>query len=418
MTPNSQSKRDELAAELDATLVGQGTPDLVEDGDRLYSALVAGVSGTDVILELGPRVQGLVPLEEFEEPPRRGASLRVAVRGREDDLWLFSMREARSLAAWSDMEIGSLVKGQVTGLNKGGLELKIGSIHAFMPASQVALTHVEDLATFGGESMVCEVLEIDRDQRRVVVSRRAVLEEERDQQRRDAVEELTPGGVLRGKVSRIEPFGAFVQIMGGLEGLLHVSNISHQRIEHPEEALKIGDDVEVMVLEITEGGKRIGLGMKQLQPDPWDDIAYRLHEDAVINGTVRRIVEFGAFVEVAPGVEGLVHVSELDSGRVQRVRNHLSEGQEIAVRVLSIDAPARRLSLSRLDPRGAILGSEDAAAAGEIDAVLDEGRASGPIGTNLGSLFRRALEDREPATPPTSRSSKKKGKKAGKRKKR
>ena len=396
MSHESGSKRDSLAAELNAALAGEGAPDWQREENGLYTATVAGVSGGDVIVELGPRVQGMIPVEEFEEKPAVGTSLRVSLRGREDNLWLFSTKEARAMAAWDDMDVGSLVKGTVVGLNKGGLELKVGSIHAFMPASQVAMTHVEDLAVFGGETMVCEVLEIDRGQKRVVLSRRAVLEEERRQERADAVETISEGAVLRGKVSRIESYGAFVQIHGGIEGLLHVSNISHQRVENPEEVLKVGEDVEVMVLEIKEGGRRIGLGMKQLLPDPWYSLADRLHEDAMVTGTVKRVADFGAFVEVEPGIEGLIHVSQLDSGRVQRPRDYVKEGQEVTVRVLSVDPYGKRLSLSRLDARGAVLGSEEAAASGDIDAVLDAGRSSGPIGTNLGSLFKKALGNKAP----------------------
>lgn len=394
MSRDSESRRDTLAAELDATLAAQGKPNLREEGESLYPALVAGVSGSDVILELGPRVQGMVPIEEFEEPPKRGAELRVAVIGRDDDLWLFSVKEARALAAWDDMEVGSHVKATVVGMNKGGLELKIGKIEAFMPASQVSMQHVEDLAAFGGETFVCEVFEIDPVKKRVVISRRAVLEQERRVEQKEAVQTLIEGAVLRGKVSRLESYGAFVQIMGGLEGLLHVSNIAHRRIGHPEEVLKVGEEVEVQVLDIKEGGRRIGLGMKQLLPDPWYSIADRLHEESVVTGTVRRVAEFGAFVEVEPGVEGLVHVSELDSNRVQRPREIVKEGEEITVRVISVDPYAKRMSLSRLDSRGAVLGSEEAAAAGEIDSVLEESRAVGPIGTNLGSLFKKALGDK------------------------
>ncbi|MEW6071772.1 MAG: S1 RNA-binding domain-containing protein [Planctomycetota bacterium] len=394
MTHSPPPNLETLTAELDLALASEGAPARARGEDGLYSATVAGRSGDAVIVELSPRVQGMVPAAEFDAIPAAGTILRVALRGQEEGLWVFSLREARAVAAWTEMAVGSLVKATVVGLNKGGLECKVGSIRAFLPASQVALGHVEDLASFGGQTMICEVLEIDRGKKRVVVSRRAVLEEERRQARAEAAETIVPGAVLRGKVARLESYGAFVELAGGIEGLLHVSNISHQRVGRAEEVLKAGDDVEVMVLEVKEGGKRIGLGMKQLQPDPWATIADRLHEDAVVAGVVRRIADFGAFVEVEPGVEGLVHVSQLDTGRVPRPREVLKEGQELTVRVLSVDPLARRLSLSRLDARGAVIGSEEAAAAGDVDAVLDEGRAGGPIGTNLGALFKKALAEK------------------------
>jgi small subunit ribosomal protein S1 len=386
------SRLEKWQAELDEALAGT-VPQARSDESgarRRYTVTVAGSSGGDVFVELGPRVQGVIASQEFDEPPKVGETLEVALRGQEDGLWLFSAKEARALAAWDEMDVGSLVKGTVIGLNKGGLELKVGSIRAFMPASQVDLKHVEDLTGFAGETMVCEVLEIDRGRERVVVSRRAVLEAEREEQREQAAETMAEGVVVRGKVSRLESFGAFVRLTNGLEGLLHVSNISHRRVEDPSEVLKIGQELELLVLEIKEGGRRIGLGRKQLEEDPWDGIEARVNEDHVTLGRVRRLVDFGAFIEIEPGVEGLLHVSELGQGRVRNVRDVLREDEEVVVRVLHVDAAARRLSLTRLDPRGALLGSDEAPDQADLERALDRD-GSGSIGTNLGALFRKAL---------------------------
>ena len=164
--------RDELETDLDPELIPA-------DDSNLYPAIVAGTSGSDVILELGPRVQGACPLDEFDDPPENGTKLNVALRGREEGLWLFSAREAKALAAWDDMDIGSHIKGKVIAVIKGGLELRIGPLRGFLPASQVALHHVEDLTVYGEQELVCEVIELDRDKKRVVVSRRAVLEAEK-----------------------------------------------------------------------------------------------------------------------------------------------------------------------------------------------------------------------------------------------
>lgn len=360
-------------------------------GPRRYAATVAGRSGDDVIVELGPRVQGMVPAEEFEEVPDGGATIQVALRGREEGLWLFSVREASVLAAWDELEIGSLVKGRVIGMNKGGLELKVDGMEAFLPASQVALSHVEDLAAFADETMVCRVLEIDPQKQRIVVSRRAVLEDELRSKRDESMEVIREGGVVRGKVKRFESFGAFVEIAPGIEGLLHVSNIAHRRVERPEEELKLGQDVEVLILKIEEGGRRIGLGLKQLLQNPWDAASERFREDSVVNGTVRRIADFGAFVELEPGVDGLLHVSQFGRGR-SSAQESVSIGEEIAVRILAVDVSARRISLSRLDSRGAVLGSEESVDGDEIDEVLNNAPNKG-IGTNLGALFKKALGD-------------------------
>ena len=242
---------------------------------------------------------------------------------------------------------------------------------------------------YGDQSLVCEVIELDRGKKRVVVSRRAVLEAERNRYREEAMGELAPGSVRRGKVARMESYGAFVDLGGGIEGLLHVSNLSHRRVEHPNEMLKIGQDVEVQILSIEESGKRIGLGRKQLEADPWENALERFHEDKVVEGKVRRIANFGAFVELEPGLEGLLHVSQLGPGRIHHANEVVKPGDEVSVRILTIDAPAQRISLSRLDPRGALLGSEEAAGSEEIEEVLN---ATESLGTNLGALFKKALD--------------------------
>ncbi|HED66292.1 MAG TPA: S1 RNA-binding domain-containing protein [Planctomycetes bacterium] len=382
----SDSRASSLRAALEEELRTTGS--LRTSPSGLLLGQVVDVTSADVVVELGPRTSGIVPRDEFKAAPDIGKDLEVTVTGREDGLWMLSVEAARKLATAANLEVGSLVKGKVIGFNKGGLELKVEGLDAFLPASQIAMHHVEDLAAYAGETLLCEVLEIDRDRNRIVLSRRAVLEAEARREREHAGAALTEGAICRGKVTRIEPFGAFVDL-GGIEGLLHVSNISHQRVEHPEEKLAVGQDVEVQILRIEEGGKRIGLGMKQLETDPWDEAAERLRPDSIVTGTVRRIADYGAFVEVLPGIDGLLHVSQLGVGRVQRVGSVVSVGDEVTVRVISVDPVARRISLSRLDPRGALIGSEEAAAGEEIEEVL---RSDSSIGTNLGALFKKALD--------------------------
>ncbi len=387
MTKQQEADARELEAELAASREGARAAS-AQSG--LYRVRVAGVSGEDVVVELNPRVQGVVPLAEFETPPAVGSTLEVALTGKEEGgLWSFSVQHARKLAAWSEVEVGALVKGTVIGMNKGGLELRVAGARGFLPSSQIALQHVEDLASFAGQTLVCEVLEVDRERRSLVLSRRSVLEEELREQRGDSLSGLHPGARARGKVKRLESYGAFVEVAPGVEGLLHVSNLSHRRVERPDELLKLGQELEVVVLEVSPDGKRIGLGRKQLEEDPWDAAAARLRPGSVLQGTVRRLAEFGAFVEVEPGLEGLLHVSQLGQGRVKSPREVLKVGQELSVRIVSLDPRARRLSLSRLDERGALLGSEEAAEGAEIEAALREGDA--PLGQSLGALFKRAL---------------------------
>lgn len=358
--------------------------------DDLMPGTVAGVSGDDVIVDLGPRMQGVCALVEFDEKPNVGDRFRFMLRGREDDLWLLSMRAAKELEAWEQLEVGSRTKARVTGQNQGGLTLKIGAHEAFMPMSQVSIRRDVEGSEMLGQTLVCEVMEIDRSRNRVLLSRRRVEESERMEAIAEKVGGLEPGAKMKGKVMRIEPFGAFVDI-GGVEGLVHVSQISRQRVEKVDEVLKVGQQVDVMILELKEGGKKIALGMKQLEPDPWDEVPHKLNVDGQVTGKVTRLMDFGAFVEVLPGVEGLLHISQISTERVVNLQKVLSIGEEVTVRVTSIDPGSQRISLSRLDPRGAQIGSEDSVETSTIQQALNSSR--GNLGTNLGDLFKKALGD-------------------------
>lgn len=397
---------DSLDAEIDAALDGVNLQDVdAPQGDDkpdgagpdansgLRRGTVTGVHATDVFVDLGPRMQGVIGVAEFDEPPAVGDTFDFTLCGQEDGLWVLSRRDAIRLAAWKDIELGAVVKAQVKGQNTGGLELAVGPLSAFMPASQASLRRIEDLSSVIGETMVCEVIEFDRSRKRIVLSRRRVLEREVEESRRETVGVLEAGTVIRGRVTRIESYGAFVEISRGVEGLVHVSNISRKRVSNPADVLNIGDSVEAQVLEVKEGGKRIGLGMKQLEPDPWDTITDLFRVDQVLTGKVQRLAPFGAFVEIADGVDGLLHISQMgDDQPGTPIHKQASEGQEVLVRIQSIDAANRRLSLSRLDVRGALIGSEDAVAAEEIDRILDSSTDT-KLGTNLGSLFKKALDD-------------------------
>jgi ribosomal protein S1 len=397
---------DPLHKELEDALQGINLQELDERGEmpkagarkgrekHLLRGTVTGLSGADVIVELGPLMQGILPATEFEEPgPVIGKSYEFGLRGKEEDgLWRLSLSEAKSLAAWQDLEVGARVEARVSGVNTGGLELRIGPIPAFMPASHVSLERIEDLSGEIGKKLVCEVLEVDRERQRVLLSRRAVLNAEREAARSESLGSLGVGQVITGKVTRVEPFGAFVALSPGVEGLLHVSNIAHQRVENAGDVLQPGQELQVKILSIAEGGRRIGLGRKQLEADPWQETAARLTPGTVLQSKVVRLMDFGAFCALAPGVEGLLHISQLKAGsdRLRHPREVLSTGQDITVRVISVEPATKRIALSRLDERGAVLGSADSVETGEIDRVLRES-GTGPRGTNLGNLFKKAL---------------------------
>ncbi|MBK7877313.1 MAG: S1 RNA-binding domain-containing protein [Planctomycetes bacterium] len=399
---SKNDREPDLSREIDAALDGMNLQELDlpergggpkrrgQDGQVIRGA-VAGVSGKDVIVELGPRMQGVLPLSEFDAPPKVGEVFEFTLHGREDDLWKLSRKKAQELAAAADVEPGALVKARVTGQNTGGLELRIGNLPAFMPASQVGLTRENDLAKFLNQTLVCEVLEVDPAKRRVVVSRRAVLEKERAEQTKESLGRISVGQKVQGKVTRVEPFGAFVDLGGGLEGLVHVSNISHKRVENASEALQSGQQVEVQVIKIEEGGKRIGLSMKALEPDPWQQVGGRVAPDSMFQGTVKRLMEFGAFVELEPGIEGLLHVSQMAKDRVRRAADLFKVGDKVQVRVIAVEPDRQRISLSRMDARGALLGSDDSVDGTVIDQALRQNSGQ-PLKTNLGNLFKRAMK--------------------------
>ncbi len=359
---------------------------------RLYDGTIVGISGDDVIVEMGPRMQGACPLAEFDEAPQVGERHRFTAHGQEDGLWILSMRAAKEIADWESLEVGSLTNARVTGQNQGGLTLKIGKHEAFMPASQVSTSREEDISKHIGQTLTAEVLEIDRSRNRVLLSRRRVQEAEAAAAMQEAAGRLAPGSVHQGKVTKIESFGAFVSLGSGIEGLVHVSNISHQRVENPSDVLSVGQEVQVKILEIKDGGRRIGLGIKQLEADPWEAAAQKYREDSVVQGKVTRIADFGAFVELEPGLDGLLHISQLGRGHVKNVGSVLSLGEELSVRISGLDLGAKRISLSRLDSRGAVIGSEESVDGAEIDQALAS-PDSGGLSTSLGDLFKKAMKD-------------------------
>lgn len=397
---------DDLNHEIESALEGVNLQDLDElgrapaaakgkaaRGPSFWKGTIAGISEKDVIVELGPRAQGVIPLSEFDPPPKVGEVFEFTAHGQEDGLWRLSRREVKALAAWNELEPGSRVKARVSGQNTGGLELAVGPLRAFMPASHVALERVEDLAQLIGQTLEVEVLEVDVDKRRVLVSRRAVLAKERESAREATLGGLAVGQVVQGKVTRVEPFGCFVEI-GGVEGLVHVSALSRKRIENPADVVHVGQQVKAKILKIEEGGRRIALSMKELEADPWEEIGNRVAPGLQITGRVVRLMEFGAFVELFPGIEGLLHVSQMGKERVRRPQDVVKPGESIPVRVVSVDPRQKRIALSRLDERGAVLGSEDSVEGSVIEDVIQR-TSQGEVKTNLGSLFKRALGDQK-----------------------
>jgi ribosomal protein S1 len=308
---------------------------------------VISVRGKDVFVDVGGRTQGVLPILQFEDgPPAIGTEVDVHIEGYDPDGFLILTRQGAAVEAdWSSVATGMIVEARVTATNKGGLAVDVNGIRGFMPVSQIDLYRVEDLEQFVNQRLRCLVTEVDREERNLVVSRRALLEKERQEGREKLWGELAEGQIREGVVRSIKPFGAFVDL-GGADGLLPVGEMSWSRISDPADVVKEGQKVRVVVLRLDRDARKITLGLRQLSASPWDEAPLNYPPGSTVSGKVTRIMDFGAFVEIEPGVEGLVHVSEISPTRVRRISDVLKVGQDVQVKVLNIDSAARRMSLS------------------------------------------------------------------------
>lgn len=319
-----------------------------EDRPGIQQGRVVAIRGNDVFLDLGAKSEGVVPLSQFDDnPPAIGAVIDVVFDrfDREEGLLVMSVKGAAVQATWANLRRDLVVEARVIKEIKGGLEVEVNGIRGFLPIGQVELGRVEDTKPYINQKLRVLVTETDARSRNLVVSRRELLQREREEQREATWASLEEGQVRKGIVRSVRDFGAFVDL-GGVDGLVHISDLSWTRDAKPADLLHLGDEVEVKVLRIDRAAQRVGLGLKQLAPSPWDDIEDRLERGATLKGKVTRLADFGAFVEIEPGVEGLVHVSELATRKVFRVKDYAQPGQEVEVRILDINPDARRISLS------------------------------------------------------------------------
>lgn len=350
----------EWEQEVEAALGGMSVDDLLERGDSndvkkdlapetLVNGRIVSIHRDNVFVELGERYQGVLSLRQFTQPPEAGALQAVQVVRFDPEEGLYQLTlpgAAIDIGNWADVSEGMIVQARVTGHNKGGLECDVNSLRGFIPAGQVSLYRIEDLSTCVGEAWPCVVTEANPEKRNLVLSRRAVLEREGAEARTKLLAELQPGDVRQGTVRRVQDFGAFVDL-GGVDGLVHVSQLAWNRVKHPSEVVSEGDQVTVRVQKIDPETGKISLSMKELADNPWNTVGTRYSAKSTHQGKVSKLMEFGAFVELEPGVEGLIHISELDHKRVFRTKDVLSEGEVVDVQVLTVDVAARRISLSR-----------------------------------------------------------------------
>ncbi|MCC6427625.1 MAG: S1 RNA-binding domain-containing protein [Phycisphaerales bacterium] len=328
-------------------------PRVVQAGREMRPGRVVSVGPTDIFLEFGPKELGVVQRAEFkeEELPKVADTIEVVVQKRDADGLIICVRPGTvQKADWELLEAGQTVQAKVVGVNKGGLDLEVAGHRAFMPAGQVSIDRIPDLSVLIGEKLTCVVTRVDRAGRgNIVLSRRDLLAEERKAKAAALKATLAEGQVLDGVVRKIMPFGVFVDI-GGLDGLVHVSDLTYDRVAYGEKGIakyaQEGQAVKVQVLRIEPEGDRISLGMKQVLGDPFAQTASQLVEGAEVTGRIKNIAEFGAFVELAPGVEGLVHISEIDHKRVNKVSDVLKPDEVVQAKILKIDSQTRRISLS------------------------------------------------------------------------
>jgi small subunit ribosomal protein S1 len=329
----------------------------INEGEVVHGTVVR-VDKDEVLVDIGYKSEGVIPVAELSirrsvnplDEVSVGDEIDALVMTKEDaeGRLILSKKRARFEIAWKAIEQaheqGEPVTGRVIEVVKGGLILDLG-VRGFLPASLVDIRRVQDLDEYTGQELRCKVIELNRSRNNVVLSRRAVLEDERKEMRQAILDKLSPGAVVEGTISNIVDFGAFVDL-DGMDGLIHISELSWSHVNHPSEVLEIGQKVDVKVLDIDRDRQRISLGLKQTQTDPWQQVLESYGEGDVVSGKVTKVVTFGAFVEILPGVEGLVHISELAQHHVENPREVVSQGDTVNVRILEVDADRRRLSLS------------------------------------------------------------------------
>lgn len=351
-------------------------------------------------------VEGVVPVRELSvnadkvaDTYKAGDMLDLVVIARigsdkEGGSYLLSQRRLEARRVWNEIEdkfkAGETIKAPVTQVVKGGLVVDAG-VRGFAPASMVSDHFVEDLNQFKGQELELKIVEIEPSDNRLILSRKELVQAEREAKRQAVMEKLVAGDVVEGKVARLTNFGAFIDL-GGVDGLVHVSEISYERVNKPADALKVGQEVKVKVLSVDAEKGRISLSIKQTLPEPWEQVPEQVAEGDVLEGTVKRLTSFGAFVEVLPGVEGLVHISQISHKHIATPNEVLTSGEKVQVKVLSVDAADHRLALSikALQEKPAVEKKEAAPKKEEKVEIPEE-----DTGFTLGDIVGDQLKDEQ-----------------------
>jgi small subunit ribosomal protein S1 len=364
--------------------------------------MIASISDEEVLVSIGAKSEGVIPARELQamSPEERanlkvGQEIQVYIVGSEGNKGTVQLSYTRSMEDddWSKaealLESKEAYQGKIEGFNKGGLIVGVGRLRAFVPASQVSQTRrmryngdtpEQRWSEMIGESLVARVIEVDRERRRLILSERAAAQESREALKERLLSEIKVGDVRKGRITSLADFGAFVNI-NGADGLVHLSELSWERVDHPNKMLSVGDEVEVKVISIDTERRRIGLSMRQLQKDPWEDSVEDYHVGQLVEGTITRLVKFGAFARIDDHVEGLIHISELSENRIEHPKEVVKEGDKLALRVIKIEPDRRRIGLSLRKVDSAQYSDQDyeaaMAAAGELNGSQ---KTAGPAG--------------------------------------
>ena len=400
--PNLRAALDEdLEEDFEAALAGVALDDLISastparadapiDPGMRITGTVLSIGADTAFIDLGDQRQGAMKLAglDLELVPAVGDVLQLSVGLRNDDDGLYDVAFANRAVAvedWSQLQAGMIVEARVTAANKGGLECDVAGLRGFMPASLVSTWRIENLEEMVGQTLESLVTDIVPMARRLVLSRRAVIEKQAAEAKTKLLETLEVGATLDGIVRSVRDFGAFVDIGEGVEGLVHVSQLSWDRVANPADVLQTGQRVRVVVKKIDRDTGKIGLSARDLVESPWQRAGEKYHVGATVRGVVSRIAQFGAFVKLEPGVEGLVHVSELANRHVRSVGDVVKEGEPVECRVLAIDPDEQRMSLSikALTTPSAAALDDDAA---DDDAGAEEAPAAPVVKKHSGVL--------------------------------
>ena len=378
-----------------------GTIKIFNEGD-IVTGQVVRVDKEEVLLDIGYKSEGVIPARElsirYDVKPSEivspGDELEALVLQKEDKegRLILSKKRAQYERAWGNIERikdeDGIVEGEVIEVVKGGLILDIG-LRGFLPASLVDMRRVKDLNQFIGRSLEAKIIELDKNRNNVVLSRRAYLEKQKSTERKEFLESLEKGTKRTGSVSSIVNFGAFVDL-GGVDGLIHISELSWSHVDHPSEVLAVGDDVSVEILDVDLERERVSLTLKKAQEDPWEKLAKEKPAGSTVHGRVTKLVPFGAFVEIAPGVEGLVHISELAWEHIEFPEEVVSVGEEVDAKIIDIDLDRRRISLSL----------KQLSAPGDVDYRYEEGLEGEPELVDAVEYEERAAVEGEVEQPP------------------